>query len=620
VKKIFFSLVISLLFLSLPKTLYSQSEFLSDVTVDYVVSDHGTTTVTYDVILTNNVSDLYATNYTLTITGANPINPKAMQDSKPLSLDVEANKDATNLKVNFTDSVVGKGNQRHFSLTFEDNTIATKTGEVWEVVIPKIASLENFESYTVNVNIPQSFGELAYMSPETNLINTNDGRKIYTFGKNLISKSGVVAAFGQFQVFEFNLDYHLENPLAKIALAEIAIPPDTSYQRVSYSELTPRPETVTIDKDGNWIALYKLAPHERSDVKAVGNVQIFSGPRYKTTLSDDQKVQYLAATDYWQTQSPIVKEVAANLKTPYDIYNYVVSNLKYNYDRVKPNVTRLGAEEALKHPTDAICMEFTDTFIALARAVGIPAREINGYAYTENSELQPLSLVADVLHSWPEYYDNDKQVWVPVDPTWGNTTGGVDFFSKLDLRHFTFVTHGVDSVKPYPPGSYKLGSTPQKDIYVNFGKLKETIFSTPQITIKNKESLSLFNSVYSVTIDNPGPTSIDKKDIEVYFDDKKQETHNVSILPPYANTSIDINVPIGFLGHNTPSKVEVFYGTQSASLPTQKSTVIIGSLVLVLVLIFAAILYLFTKTILKKDSKLYEKLTHSRFTKKLFGK
>ena len=57
-------------------------------------------------------------------------------------------------------------------------------------------------------------------------------------------------------------------------------------------------------------------------------------------------------------------------------------------------------------------MEFTDLFVAIARAAGIPARESVGYAYTTNSRLRPLSLVTDVLHAWPEYYDADKKIWV----------------------------------------------------------------------------------------------------------------------------------------------------------------------------------------------------------------
>ena len=118
-------------------------------------------------------------------------------------------------------------------------------------------------------------------------------------------------------------------------------------------------------------------------------------------------------------------------------------------------------------------MEFTDLFIALARAAGIPAREINGYAYTENPELQPLSLVADVLHSWPEYWDSSQKVWRPVDPTWEDTTGGIDYFDKFDLSHVTFVIHGKNTNYPYPAGSYKNPQSLQKDVLAQFGVLPD---------------------------------------------------------------------------------------------------------------------------------------------------
>ncbi|MBX4205804.1 transglutaminase domain-containing protein, partial [Candidatus Microgenomates bacterium] len=488
---------------------------------------------------------------------------------------------------------------------------AIRTGEVWEISIPKLSQTESFSSYTVKLSVPSSFGQLAYVSPEADRVE-GDGKKIYVFDKNTISKTGVTAAFGQFQVFEFDLTYHLENPLGKAAIAEIAIPPDTAYQKVTYSSLTPEPQTVTIDNDGNWIAIYKLKPRERIDVKAQGVVQIFAGPRYQSEITNEAKLTNLKESAVWQINSPIVRASAKDLNTPRQIYDYIVSTLSYDYDRVRPNVDRLGAEEVLRNPKNAICMEFTDAFIALARSKGIPAREVNGYAYTENPELQPLSLVADVLHSWPEFWDDNRKVWIPVDPTWGNTTGGVDYFSKLDLRHFTFVIHGSDPYKPYPPGSYKLGASPQKDVYVNFGKLPEKRLGAPLIKAKIQPIIPLISDKLIATVRNPGPTSIENQSIDVYFDSRKVLEKKIEILPPYSETTVEQKIPFALFGHNTPSKIEVSYDGQSTTLPTDKSTVIIISLVIVLILIFALVLYLFLRTKFKKDrpslTKLYERI------------
>ncbi|MEK7526633.1 MAG: transglutaminase domain-containing protein [Patescibacteria group bacterium] len=584
-----------ILFFSFPASVFGQQEFTNNIVVFYTVSDTGSTTVTYNISLVNTTSEYYAAGYGLTLVGTKPLNPRAYQADRQLSLETETSDQKTNLKVKFEDSVVGKGNARNFSIVFEDNTIATKTGEVWEITIPRLSSVQEFNNYQVKIVVPKSLGELAYISPDSGNTESYADKNIYTFDKQTVSKTGVTAAFGRFQVFEFDITYHLENPLNKTGVVEVAIPPDTAYQKVNYKYITPEPQTVSIDKDGNWLALYKLKPRERVDIRAVGVVQLFAGARYSVKLPNDIRQENLKTTDMWQVNSPIVQNAAKNLKNPQDVYNFVVNTLNYDYERVKPNVARLGAEKALENPQNAICMEFTDTFIVLSRAIGIPAREINGYAYTESPEIRPLSLVADVLHAWPEYWDDQRSVWVPVDPTWGDTTGGADYFSKLDLRHFTFVAHGVDPYKPYPPGSYKLGTTPQKDIFVNFGKLQEKRSSTPQIIAKTVSKIPIFVTDVEAIIKNPGPTSIENQEVIIYFDNKKVLTQKIEILPPFASVTVKEQIPFSLLGSKTPSQIEIAYGGQAITLPTQKTTVIITNLVVILIAIFSLILYLFLK-------------------------
>jgi len=79
-----------------------------------------------------------------------------------------------------------------------------------------------------------------------------------------------------------------------------------------------------------------------------------------------------------------------------------------------------------------------------------------------------LSLVSDVLHSWPEYYDVGQKLWIPIDPTWANTTGGVNYFDKLDYNHIALSIHGQASTYPYPAGFYKKAGKNSKDVRVEF--------------------------------------------------------------------------------------------------------------------------------------------------------
>jgi hypothetical protein len=69
-------------------------------------------------------------------------------------------------------------------------------------------------------------------------------------------------------------------------------------------------------------------------------------------------------------------------------------------------------------------------YVAMARALGIPARIATGLAYTRN---------AFYYHAWPEVYideGNDRGLWLPVDPTFNQF--------PADAMHVRFATGGLD--------------------------------------------------------------------------------------------------------------------------------------------------------------------------------
>ena len=163
------------------------------------------------------------------------------------------------------------------------------------------------------------------------------------------------------------------------------------------------------------------------------------------------------------------------------------------------------------------CMEFTDSFIALARAMGIPAREVDGHAFTTNDKVTPLSIdlkTGDVLHSWVQFFDPNFG-WVSIDPTWGSTSG-LDYFTKLDTNHFSFVIHGVNSEFPLPAGEYRFSDNAQKLTSVDFSAkpddsdfktqlvLYKTINLNPIELLKGNDKFYLYNTgSVSVYMDTP---------------------------------------------------------------------------------------------------------------------
>jgi len=553
------------LFLFFPKFIFASDKFLVSSDITYKLLGTEGAIVNHEITITNATTEFQANYYILSLSRVNISKIKAYSEGKELEVEISPG-DVTNIKIHFDKPVAGAGKSKKFSLEYLDSSVVKQAGDLFEILVPKL-NIDDSNSHLIKLIVPKSFGELAYISPfPDNSIEKEDFRTYYFKGE-LLTTSGITAAFGKFQVFSFDLTYRLQNPLAFPAKLKIALPPDTSYQRVFYESINPKPKHIFIDNDGNWIAEYNLSARERVDVRALGSVQVFAFPWKLEAYSGTN----LSSTKYWQTDDPEIKSLAQKLKTPKEIYDYVVSTLNYNYQRVRSGVQRKGAIEALKNPNDAICTEFTDLFIAIARAAGIPAREINGFAYTDNTSLMPLSLVADVLHAWPEYWDNEKGVWVPVDPTWGKTTGGVDYFSKFDMRRVTFVIHNKDPENPTPPGSYKLGANPQKDVFINLGSLPEILQNAPIVSIKQKTSLPFQGLKIVAEIENIGPSALYNQNLELFFDGKKEYENMISTILPYEKKTLEFTMPYGFLGRSMPSRAKVVVGEGFGEFKTNRN-------------------------------------------------
>jgi hypothetical protein len=478
---------------------HAADSFTTSLTATYTVHSNGKTTVSQAFTLTNKTPTLFVKQYSLEYGSTQLENVKVTTDKGDLPANVVTTENKTSIGITFDDVVVGEGKSRKFTIQFDTADVAIISGNVLEVYIPKVNDSHQYEEYQVALKIPEQFGNPARVSPPEYVQTHEPGFSLLKFTNP--KGTTITALFGQKQIFDYTLHYHLTNSTGNTGIAQIALPPDTLRQKVEYLNLEPQPESVTADPDGNWIATYEIAAQKELEVLLTGKAYIYledqpSLPLYPPTP------EHTKSQKYWEVDNNQIKELAQKYKTPKEIYDYVVGALHYNYDKTDGAIERLGAVKALNEPSDAVCQEFTDLFVATARAAGIPARRATGYAYTENSRLRPLSLVQDILHTWPEYYDAEKKTWIPVDPTWGNTTGGVDYFNQFDFNHFTFAHNGVSSQTPYGAGSYRkeIGG---KDVEVSFGKNKEMPAAQFGVKIQRRSFWkNLFKNEYSIWITN----------------------------------------------------------------------------------------------------------------------
>jgi hypothetical protein len=487
-KKIFIFITSFFFFLCSVQLVRADENFDVQLSSIYNVTTNGNTSVQQKFQITNRKPTVYAKQYALEVGATKLQNVRAFDNNGTIPTQVVNTANKTSIALTFNDDIVGEGKSRNFTIQFDNPDTAIISGSVLEVYIPRLSNVQDYSNYSVTLHTPALFGTPARISPHNYTLQQENGGVSLHFSS--LHGESISALFGKKQIFDYTLRYNLQNPTGNTGVIQVALPPDTEYQKVVYASLEPEPKEMSRDVDGNWIATYQIDAQQSLEVYLTGKAYIYLEPQ-KNMFVPEPRPSFVEAQKYWEVGNGQIKDLAQKFKTPKEIYDYTATHLTYNYAKLEGNVDRLGAVAALAQPKNAACQEFTDVFIAVARAANIPARRNTGFAYTANSRLRPLSLVEDILHAWPEYYDKDKKSWIPIDPTWGNTTGGINYFDQFDFNHFVFAINGSSSETPYSAGAYKKEHQTSKDVEVKFGKAEPFPDLQLRVKLNNDPQLKL---------------------------------------------------------------------------------------------------------------------------------
>jgi hypothetical protein len=148
---------------------------------------------------------------------------------------------------------------------------------------------------------------------------------------------------------------------------------------------------------------------------------------YQTYVRPEQLVQSDAPEIVAEARS-IVEGAEGIHDMVFRIYSFVTSHVHYTSE-----TEERGALWALVNGAGD-CSEYSYLFVALCRAVGIPARVNVGFGFQGSQE----SVVDG--HMWAEYYLQGYG-WVPVDPTW-------NVFDAIDEKHFATMKGASEDI-PY---------------------------------------------------------------------------------------------------------------------------------------------------------------------------
>ncbi|MCL4390301.1 MAG: transglutaminase domain-containing protein [Patescibacteria group bacterium] len=490
----------------------ADAKFGESYEINYRVASNGETAVTQNFHFFNKTSEFFPQQYVIVIGNHDVTGLRAVSEQGTnLPVNVKGEGAQRELLISLPDNAIGVGKQFNWTLTYNTTDVAKKEGQVWKIIIPKPGDAQTADNFFITLDVPAGFGKPFLVRPTPMLPNT--------WSKAQLTTSGILANYYlgsdsiPNQTYGFVLHYHLYNDRLYPANLEIALPPDTNYQKVLLQTLLPAPVNVRQDADGNWLAKYSLGPAGKLDVLATGSASVYLSPKF-AQITIPKFDDYMSAQGFWETDNPKIKSLAAKLRTPEQIYNYVVSTLHYNPNPADKN-KRLGSVGALGSPDNAGCLEFTDLFIAVSRAAGVPTRELDG-----------------VSSCWPEYYDKEQDTWVMVDPTRG----------YWDTSHLVLAIKGLDSVYP--------AIAPEANISYSDRPIDPN--TAPNISLRANLPDQLtagfpFNG--TVYVDNNGPTlfSGGKLHLSAQVLDIQGQEQNIPPIPPFGHAELPFTIlPAGW--------------------------------------------------------------------------
>jgi hypothetical protein len=148
--------------------------------------------------------------------------------------------------------------------------------------------------------------------------------------------------------------------------------------------------------------------------KGVATVELFRDFRVAKAepLAQEEREKYTKATAALQSDHEVIRDLAKKIigdetdavKKAGLLAKWVYKNLRGSYAANADNALAVLDNKA------GDCTEHALLFVALARAAGLPAREVGGLGFVPGKK--PLF----GWHAWAEIHDGSQ--WVTVDPTW----------------------------------------------------------------------------------------------------------------------------------------------------------------------------------------------------------
>lgn len=159
---------------------------------------------------------------------------------------------------------------------------------------------------------------------------------------------------------------------------------------------------------------YKNVYSESANIQLDSDINVYLNSNQQVKWSEEDDAIILAnqlVDNALKTKIANTKDVNATLTQKEIInvlYNYVVKNITYDYDKIKSLTYDYVPDiDTVLKDKKGICFDYSALLASMLRSQGIPAKLIKGYSTTTST-----------YHAWNEVYLTSESRWIIVDTTY----------------------------------------------------------------------------------------------------------------------------------------------------------------------------------------------------------
>ena len=265
---------------------FASNEFDISIDSSYNFNPGMPTQVNHTISIKNLTSKSTLSEYSLQLSTAEITQIKAHSQSETLIPQLNHDDNQTTIHLKLNHPALGQDKTNLISISYLDDSLAQSISENFQVNIPPLNRLNQFQKHQVYLFFPSYLSQPSIIIPATQpKLSISSTEFSYQSPEETIK-----LIFGHTQSYQ--LDYHitLENPDTQPKQFSVTLPPLTTKQISAILNIDPKPKNIITDSLGNWLALYTLRPSSVQEINlsVLVNKSVTNYPYSTQTTSETE--------------------------------------------------------------------------------------------------------------------------------------------------------------------------------------------------------------------------------------------------------------------------------------------------------------------------------------------